>query len=136
MSLSSALATAQSIFNNTGTQTGVTSKNMANAQNANYVRRSAVLTTGGNGALVVAIERSQNLSLLRQTIESSSLFSGQQTLLAGLEEIKSLTGGNDYETAPHTLIASLRVSRSEEHTSELQSLMRISYSVFCLKKKH
>src|SRR3546814_1501760 len=29
----------------------------------------------------------------------------------------------------------LAVSRSEEHTSELQSLMRISYAVFCLKKK-
>src|SRR3546814_6832521 len=28
-----------------------------------------------------------------------------------------------------------RFSRSEEHTSELQSLMRISYAVFCLKKK-
>src|SRR3546814_4983913 len=28
-----------------------------------------------------------------------------------------------------------RVERSEEHTSELQSLMRISYAVFCLKKK-
>src|SRR3546814_3798007 len=28
-----------------------------------------------------------------------------------------------------------RVFRSEEHTSELQSLMRISYAVFCLKKK-
>src|SRR3546814_9820584 len=28
-----------------------------------------------------------------------------------------------------------RISRSEEHTSELQSLMRISYAVFCLKKK-
>src|SRR3546814_13894537 len=27
-------------------------------------------------------------------------------------------------------------NRSEEHTSELQSLMRISYSVFCLKKKN
>src|SRR3546814_5401354 len=28
-----------------------------------------------------------------------------------------------------------RIKRSEEHTSELQSLMRISYAVFCLKKK-
>src|SRR3546814_3491470 len=35
------------------------------------------------------------------------------------------------------LIAELDVSgRSEEHTSELQSLMRISYAVFCLKKKN
>src|SRR3546814_2348981 len=29
-----------------------------------------------------------------------------------------------------------RVGRSEEHTSELQSLMRISYAVFCLKKQN
>src|SRR3546814_10111772 len=29
----------------------------------------------------------------------------------------------------------MRMARSEEHTSELQSLMRISYAVFCLKKK-
>src|SRR3546814_6431642 len=29
-----------------------------------------------------------------------------------------------------------RTGRSEEHTSELQSLMRISYAVFCLKKKN
>src|SRR3546814_1663757 len=29
----------------------------------------------------------------------------------------------------------LAIKRSEEHTSELQSLMRISYAVFCLKKK-
>src|SRR3546814_5594768 len=33
------------------------------------------------------------------------------------------------------LINSARSTRSEEHTSELQSLMRISYAVFCLKKK-
>src|SRR3546814_7621529 len=32
--------------------------------------------------------------------------------------------------------ARLRAGRSEEHTSELQSLMRISYAVFCLKKKN
>src|SRR3546814_2972030 len=31
--------------------------------------------------------------------------------------------------------ADLKILRSEEHTSELQSLMRISYAVFCLKKK-
>src|SRR3546814_1828504 len=37
-----------------------------------------------------------------------------------------------------TVLASLKKTnhlRSEEHTSELQSLMRISYAVFCLKKK-
>src|SRR3546814_1660373 len=32
-------------------------------------------------------------------------------------------------------VAARSATRSEEHTSELQSLMRISYAVFCLKKK-
>src|SRR3546814_3627385 len=40
------------------------------------------------------------------------------------------------DTAPASWQAYLRFHpRSEEHTSELQSLMRISYAVFCLKKK-
>src|SRR3546814_1569196 len=34
-----------------------------------------------------------------------------------------------------SLLAEAALKRSEEHTSELQSLMRISYAVFCLKKK-
>src|SRR3546814_8634851 len=39
----------------------------------------------------------------------------------------------EFETTP--LQAAKNAYRSEEHTSELQSLMRISYAVFCLKKK-
>src|SRR3546814_2756462 len=39
-----------------------------------------------------------------------------------------------YRPAPRRQAA--RFPRSEEHTSELQSLMRISYAVFCLKKKN
>src|SRR3546814_11576257 len=35
----------------------------------------------------------------------------------------------------HRVRVQVLSSRSEEHTSELQSLMRISYAVFCLKKK-
>src|SRR3546814_2727147 len=35
----------------------------------------------------------------------------------------------------HRIAQLLGLDRSEEHTSELQSLMRISYAVFCLKKK-
>src|SRR3546814_829028 len=38
-------------------------------------------------------------------------------------------------TVAAVLAISHALGRSEEHTSELQSLMRISYAVFCLKKK-
>src|SRR3546814_9225744 len=43
-------------------------------------------------------------------------------------------GSTDEELS--TLARSFSETRSEEHTSELQSLMRISYAVFCLKKKN
>src|SRR3546814_3562939 len=50
---------------------------------------------------------------------------GQRTLDAPVEAGQHLAGAE----LDH------RLDRSEEHTSELQSLMRISYAVFCLKKK-
>src|SRR3546814_2178479 len=45
--------------------------------------------------------------------------------------------GNVYPSDHYPIVADLAFpgGRSEEHTSELQSLMRISYAVFCLKKK-
>src|SRR3546814_2574338 len=49
-------------------------------------------------------------------------------------------GGRSGRTAPSPVcfahMKKGRENRSEEHTSELQSLMRISYAVFCLKKKN
>src|SRR3546814_2368584 len=45
-------------------------------------------------------------------------------------------GGIDADDAPALVDErAARIARSEEHTSELQSLMRISYAVFCLKKQ-
>src|SRR3546814_8108143 len=41
----------------------------------------------------------------------------------------------DRDARPHLQPHDRAAGRSEEHTSELQSLMRISYAVFCLKKK-
>src|SRR3546814_6488850 len=61
-------------------------------------------------------------------------------LAAGIWLLKPLFGQAMAERIvmalwPPLLGAALSVARSEEHTSELQSLMRISYAVFCLKKK-
>src|SRR3546814_5264542 len=71
------------------------------------------------------------------------------TLIVGEEELDKMeqqliTGiAHDKNDAKITLTAVLdqpgsvaAIFRSEEHTSELQSLMRISYAVFCLKKKN
>src|SRR3546814_7101844 len=57
--------------------------------------------------------------------------------VAGLSQSLTL-GGESLEGAICNGVSgnlSVLYSRSEEHTSELQSLMRISYAVFCLKKK-
>src|SRR3546814_1668058 len=58
----------------------------------------------------------------------------QQTLFV-LKEISILDPRTIVGVRGPVGLPSFRASRSEEHTSELQSLMRISYAVFCLKKK-
>src|SRR3546814_6912270 len=56
------------------------------------------------------------------------------------QEIAVLGAARPHLLAAHDIVVALAPGhgqkRSEEHTSELQSLMRISYAVFCLKKKH
>src|SRR3546814_2250799 len=53
-----------------------------------------------------------------------------------LERARLRLAGLGFKTAvDRTALAVQERFRSEEHTSELQSLMRISYAVFCLKKK-
>src|SRR3546814_7204674 len=52
-----------------------------------------------------------------------------ERILASLDHI-------GIERHAHVIVGSEQDRRSEEHTSELQSLMRNSYAVFCLKKKN
>src|SRR3546814_1883453 len=53
-----------------------------------------------------------------------------------LTEPKICVDGMGFGPAPMHWTIRVIVVRSEEHTSELQSLMRTSYAVFCLKKKN
>src|SRR3546814_6475940 len=50
--------------------------------------------------------------------------------------LSSVTPGSACAKTGPVAAATNNAARSEEHTSELQSLMRISYAVFCLKKKN
>src|SRR3546814_8405430 len=56
--------------------------------------------------------------------------------LFGANEVPDLPGAVQEIKKYLKLGAKVIGERSEEHTSELQSLMRISYAVFCLKKKN
>src|SRR3546814_3353110 len=62
------------------------------------------------------------------------LFSNRKSHNNGVQriELQQFTGAS---MLPFFLCNPAANNRSEEHTSELQSLMRISYAVFCLKKK-
>src|SRR3546814_2933700 len=71
------------------------------------------------------------LVLLKQTDRANAMLSRLSSFLRYTlvnEPMGSVTVAQEVET--------LKLYRSEEHTSELQSLMRISYAVFCLKKKN
>src|SRR3546814_1877917 len=58
------------------------------------------------------------------------------TSVSPAPEIKALAPLITYDEPRFSARVDSDAARSEEHTSELQSLMRISYAVFCLKKKN
>src|SRR3546814_6736972 len=66
---------------------------------------------------------------------STGIVFGSISLLVNQWVLICPHGVNQYPIMSLILIVILLILRSEEHTSELQSLMRISYAVFCLKKK-
>src|SRR3546814_16069469 len=69
----------------------------------------------------------------------TTLFRSLRTMTGhGLPSSSPISSGRQRARATSAHTWSIRtpyMNRSEEHTSELQSLMRISYAVFCLKKK-
>src|SRR3546814_3572847 len=73
-------------------------------------------------------------TLFRSTAEHYSPGgSSSQPLLMAQSRVRASSGG--LEPKQLSGVTTPYFGRSEEHTSELQSLMRISYAVFCLKKK-
>src|SRR3546814_8112591 len=76
-----------------------------------------------------AIPRSSSLSANRAETDAATMPRG------AIHAIRVRSRQLSLPPNVETSTASGRTTRSEEHTSELQSLMRISYAVFCLKKK-
>src|SRR3546814_10571501 len=91
--------------------------------------RYAVITDSVEGLILVDIDTMAD-GELRNNKLTRALTWNPDNVLAGARHI-TLAGDYAYIAADSGLV----VVRSEEHTSELQSLMRISYAVFCLKKQ-
>src|SRR3546814_8232880 len=75
------------------------------------------------------------LSASRSSLEEKQALSRRSTSSAGFTasgEANTTLASSKFQKCA----SSYSITRSEEHTSELQSLMRISYAVFCLKKKN
>src|SRR3546814_3542510 len=88
-----------------------------------------VAAAAGPAAAAAAVEEQTEFTVVLASIDAAKKVNVIKVVREitglGLKEAKDLVEG-----APQTV-----KERSEEHTSELQSLMRISYAVFCLKKK-
>src|SRR3546814_3106579 len=104
----------------------------------------SILTTLGGGSGIDTAQLVSDLVAAQRAGADALLQSRQEKVdarISTLSQIKSAL--SSFSTALNALVSSGSLgrqpvssdSRSEEHTSELQSLMRISYAVFCLKKK-
>src|SRR3546814_5868715 len=86
----------------------------------------------GSAPFIVNGTVNANTDIRSQELHLASSTEGNLTWLAGLYYFYSRAA-----VEPAVVEGSSQAPfRSEEHTSELQSLMRISYAVFCLKKKN
>src|SRR3546814_10697938 len=96
--------------------------------------RTGLLCAPTAAALRDAIERLLSDEPLRRRLGGNAR--QQIEMTASLDRVAELELSAYRATLSEPLKEPHLGSRSEEHTSELQSLMRISYAVFCLKKKN
>src|SRR3546814_7656734 len=106
---------------------------------------SSDLTIAGQGQAAFALEAaSPVLDVLGNVDDNRSGSAGAGDLeraahrrfeLGGIGDQEYMLGGGAHDRADRCFLERVGADRSEEHTSELQSLMRISYAVFCLHKK-
>ncbi len=104
MSLSTALNIAQSTLLNTSRQTSVISRNVSEASNPDYSRRSALLVTAANGAHIMEIRRATDAVLLRQNIAATSAAAGQSKLVEGTNTLLVDVYGVEHARSPSTVI--------------------------------
>src|SRR3546814_7808076 len=95
--------------------------------------RCALVTGVQTCALPISVKRSYDDWLPAMNL---NLYPADNLILRGaIAKVMTRPGLGSLTPGGSVDQFNFRITRSEEHTSELQSLMRISYAVFCLKKK-
>lgn len=110
MSLSTALNIAQSALITTSKQTSVVSRNVSEANNPDYTRRQALVTSTAPGARSVSIQRSANEALFRSNLRALSSLEGQSTLYDGMERLGLAVNGVDNATSAAKAIEQLQLA--------------------------
>src|SRR3546814_4705934 len=101
----------------------------------------ATLTLPGLAGFVLAIGLAIDANVLvferaREEYAENPKAGMRRALQVGFNKAWTAIIDSNVTTLLAALLLFIFASRSEEHTSELQSLLRISYAVFCLKKKN
>src|SRR3546814_8741428 len=81
------------------------------------------------------IQRRDGKTVGQHRHHQASPMSKLESLSGRALELAGSVGDTLRDRVPDRAMKWIETGRSEEHTSELRSLMRISYAVFCLKKK-
>ena len=104
MSLSTALNIAQNSLLNTQRQTSVVARNLSDAQNADYARRSSILSSLAPGARVAEIRRATDAALFRQNMTALSGWTAQSVILDGLQQLSVSVNSVDNATSAATML--------------------------------
>src|SRR3546814_6626968 len=98
----------------------------------------AGILAAGNRAMIKPSEFTENTSALMARLVPDYFDEGEMAVFTGGPDVgvafSRLAFDHLIFTGATSVGRHIMRARSEEHTSELQSLMRISYAVFCLKK--
>lgn len=108
MTLTAALKTAQSSLFNVSKQTLLTSRNITDAGNENYVRREVRVSTAEYGARVYSISRADQPALFKDAIGALSESAGQAVIGDMASRLQTLVNGVDNQSSPLAKIDALR----------------------------
>lgn len=108
MSLSTALNIAQNSLLNSQRQTNVVTRNISNAHNVDYARRTAVVTSMAPGSRAVEIRRAMDDALFKQNLSSLSGYMAQSRIMSGLDHLSTSVNGVDNVNSAAAMIGKLQ----------------------------